>query len=227
MALDFGKSREQAAEKSTVASKPLFNLAKKSATAGLKDKLNKKDKPKFQLGAAKELSNSAAAPNTEIADVPSRVDAISVEPAVLAGPPVPDAAGSLKHNAATQAIEDTVKRAIADDAATDKYTFDEQTDAFKPEDVEKMRAAFEVLRDSIDHPEIVSDAIANILKFLQGDEALAQLIEPEDYGVMVRALRMSYGTTITKKVNNKEKKVKSEKSVDEIVDALDGMQFEL
>ena len=190
-----------------------FGVANKKASSNLKDKLKGSAKPKFSLGAKPK-------PETDVVSVDLPGTAATSEAKEIA-----------VVNPKTVAISDAVIDDPGDvhilSPTEEKYTFVEQPDAFAPEVVDQMQAQFEMLRQSLDHPEVVSEAVANILKFMQAHDGLAKLVEPEECGLMVRALRVSYGTTITKKVNNKEKKQKTIAKVDEIVDAMDGMQFEL
>lgn len=66
--------------------------------------------------------------------------------------------------------------------------------------VDALREQIENLRNSFEYPEQVMGATRNILLFLHENPQFTKLLEPEDYGIMVKALRQCHGVAQTNKV---------------------------
>ena len=109
----------------------------------------------------------------------------------------------------------------------DKFIHEEQPDKFEQEQVEKIKNALEILKNSLDDPDLVSEAIKNILTHLQEHPFLSDILAPEDLGMMVRGLRKSYGITIAKKKGKAKKKAANQADVDEVASMLSDMVIDI
>jgi hypothetical protein len=87
-------------------------------------------------------------------------------------------------------------------------------------EIEAFKQNLELLRGSFDNPEILSNAIRNILRSTRENPNFCGILAPEDCQLMVRALRQNYGAVATTKSQNKGKRAESKKTVGKIEDML-------
>lgn len=185
---------------------------KANAFAALKNKTTAKSatKPAFNLGKAKQNATPPA-PQSGVAQTE-----------VAKGP----AASRAPSPAASVAAPDVEDR-VATIREAKEFIHEDQPDDMTENAVKQLQDSLQTLRDSIDHPELVSEAIKNIMLNLQEHEFLRDNMEPEDYGSMVRGLRVSYGKTIAKKQERSTKRKSNDADVDQIISALGDMNFSL
>lgn len=97
--------------------------------------------------------------------------------------------------------------------------------AYTPEQATALQSSINTLANSLDHPDIVGQAVAHILQSTREVPELADLLSYEDLGLMVAGLRESYGKTITEKQTRSKKKTKTDQEAKDILADLKGMSF--
>lgn len=105
------------------------------------------------------------------------------------------------------------------------FVFNDQPDTLPADDVEKFLNNFEILKKNIDHPELVSQSFRDILIRMKERPDLVDNMAPENFGIMVRALRVSYGVQITKKSAAKNTRSKQKEAVAQTIDDLKAIGF--
>jgi len=113
------------------------------------------------------------------------------------------------------------------EVSSKEFQYDSQKEKYSSEEVKEIQAALETLKNSIDQPEIVGQALRSIMHDMQTNPNLVDLLAPEDIGLMVRGLRESYGVAIAKKQQYKSKRKRTEEEVDNTIDELKGLGIEL
>ena len=108
-----------------------------------------------------------------------------------------------------------------------KFTFDGQTEKYNQEHVTHLEDCLRILQDNIDNKEMVSEAMKNIMIHLQEHPELVDIMLPESEGLMVKALRRSYGTTIQKKKTRSSKRAQSAKEIDDMMGELAGFELDI
>ena len=177
--------------------KPAFAIGKKSATNSLKQSL---------AGAG----NSQVAKTATEPETPGSAEVLA-EPASEVGAII----GDVPPVAPTSEIQDG------------KYDFENQPEGLPEGAVQTMKDNLEILKSTIDHPEMVADAIKMILQHMQSHPQLKEMLQDEDYGNMVLALRTSYGTTLVTKQKSAGKRAASSAKVEETLDLLGEMELTL
>lgn len=110
--------------------------------------------------------------------------------------------------------------------APEEFSHESQPDKLTEQEIKEFRETIEVLENNLDHKDLIGNAITNILKKLKAREQYRTLLLPEDCGLMVKALRESYGVAITIKKTKTASRGKKQQEVDNIVDdLLDGMKI--
>lgn len=182
-------------------------------------KANPFDKLKQQVEKKKttfNLKNKTTTPNTKSVAPPAP------QPAATDGDAGPSVSVSTPVAASPQNSPEEKVAAIRE---AKEFIHDGQPDEMSKQAVEQLQISLEVLRNSLDHPELVSEALKNLMLDLQEHEFLRGNMAKEDYGLMVRALRVSYGKTIAKKQERSATKTKNSEDVDSIVSMLGDMNF--
>ena len=98
----------------------------------------------------------------------------------------------------------------------DEFNDDSQIDAFTEEKVAQMRKGLIFLADQIDNKQEVGEILKNLMMMMHNTPELAEIMQPKDIGLMVRALQENYGRVIVKKNKRSEKRKKNEESLKEI-----------
>lgn len=95
-----------------------------------------------------------------------------------------------------------------------------QLEGFDQDALDEYQTNLSILRESLGDQELVGQAIANLLQSMQQHSFLAKVLRPQDGGVMIRALRESYGVVIAKKSERSTKKAEKSKKIDDIASEL-------
>jgi len=103
----------------------------------------------------------------------------------------------------------------------------EQVDGIDKDAIKTLKENMDILIQSITHKELVTSAIRIVLIHLKKYPFLKDILLPEDCQIMVRALRESYGSTITKKNQRRDKKDASSAEVDAVVESLSDLDFKI
>ena len=93
--------------------------------------------------------------------------------------------------------------------------------------IEKLVNSLEILFNNMTDKEIISDAIIKTMNLIEEHPFLAPILRPKEHGLMVRALRESYGTTIAKKDKRSNKKKESSEAVKKIGQDLAGFHIDI
>lgn len=101
-----------------------------------------------------------------------------------------------------------------------EFNHSQMTEIMMPVDEETFRAAIGILHGVFDNPEIVMNATKNILRSLRDNPQFSNFLVPEDTGMMVRALRNSYGLVASSKTVSKEKRKTKQDSIDAVADEI-------
>ena len=97
----------------------------------------------------------------------------------------------------------------------------DQPDNFSSEAVQSLKDNLQLLRDNFSNPDIVANAVRRVMQDIKQNPNFNDIMQPEDYGTMVKALRESYGVAVVTKQAKSRKK--SKKSIDpELESKLDG-----
>jgi hypothetical protein len=94
-------------------------------------------------------------------------------------------------------------------------------DGFTPEDQKHLWESMDILRSSIEHPELVAGATRNILIVLKENPEFCGLLKPEDYRLMVKVLRESHGLVVSSKQGNRSKKASKTADIEAVAALLD------
>lgn len=124
-----------------------------------------------------------------------------------------------------QAVAQTDAQKVHQAAVVNKFDHITQVDSLTQEQVESFKANLEVLAETVDDREMVGMALKSLVSSLRENPIFAEILHPEDFGLMVRALRNSYGVAITKKTEKKETKSKKAAEVALAVEELAGLDF--
>jgi hypothetical protein len=90
---------------------------------------------------------------------------------------------------------------------------------------EQLRQALGTLVQSFENKELVGSAVTYVMQTISANPHLKDNIQPDDIGLMVRGLRMAYGTVIVKKQQGQEKKRVKQESLNEIDELMSGSGF--
>lgn len=101
-----------------------------------------------------------------------------------------------------------------------EFNHSQMTEIMMPVDEETFRAAIGILHGVFDNPEIVMNATKNILRSLRDNPQFNNFLVPDDIGMMVRALRNSYGLVASSKTVSKEKRKTKQDSIDAVADEI-------
>lgn len=101
-----------------------------------------------------------------------------------------------------------------------EFNHSQMTEIMMPVDEETFRAAIGILHGVFDNPEIVMNATKNILRSLRDNPQFNNFLVPDDIGMMVRALRNSYGLIASSKTVSKEKRKTKQDSIDAVADEI-------
>jgi len=109
---------------------------------------------------------------------------------------------------------------FSEDAASKEFQSPDQPDNFDENEVTILKEKLEILVENMPNKELVQGALKTILLHLERHPFLYDILKKEDCGLMVRALRTSYGVTVTVKRQKKEKKGRTQKDVKDVMDEL-------
>ena len=109
---------------------------------------------------------------------------------------------------------------FSQDITDQEFNSPEQKEAFEKQEMENIKEALKILEDSLDDKELVSDAVRYIFQHVQQHPFLADMLAPEDIGLMVRGLRNSYASVVAKKSERSNKRATNAAKVDEIAKEL-------
>lgn len=110
----------------------------------------------------------------------------------------------------------SVPTVVASSTELKEFNHSQMTDMMMPVDQETFRAAVSILHGVFDNPEIVMNATKNILRSLRDNPQFNTFLVPEDIGMMVRALRSSYGLVASSKTVAKDKRKSKQSSIDDV-----------
>lgn len=110
----------------------------------------------------------------------------------------------------------SVPTVVASSTELKEFNHSQMTDMMMPVDQETFRAAVGILHGVFDNPEIVMNATKNILRSLRDNPQFNTFLVPEDIGMMVRALRSSYGLVASSKTVAKDKRKSKQSSIDDV-----------
>lgn len=96
------------------------------------------------------------------------------------------------------------------------FNHSQMGEGFTEDDIQGFKDALAVLHSVFDNPEMVMNASKNILRGLKDNPMFVKFLQPEDCGLMVRALRESTGIVASSKIAGKEKRASKSKSVDDL-----------
>lgn len=175
---------------------------------------------KLNLGAA------PAVKNTE--NVPAETPAVATAGTVAQSASPMSTAHTAQPVQPAAEVESPPHSAPASAAAElDQFNHPTMLEQFTPEAVDSFRDSIQMLRDSFEHPELVANATRNILITLRENPNFIDILLPEDYGLMVRGLRESYGQVATSKTVNKEKRASAKSSIAAVADFLGDIEIDL
>ncbi len=109
---------------------------------------------------------------------------------------------------------------FSEDAASKEFQSPDQPDDFDENEVTTLKEKLDILVENMSNKELVQSALKTILLQLERHTFLYDILKPEDCGLMVRALRASYGVTVTVKRQKKEKRGQTQKDVKDVMDEL-------
>lgn len=201
-----------------------FNLGKnKNANT---DTATSVDKPKTGTFAgfnAKGFVNNSTKPVTENSDTPKSKFSFKKETPV-SEKEVP-ATGSAQKvappaNTASERLDDTAlfTETDIDETTTEKHK--SQPDEYADEDVQLFKKQIETLTENLDNKDMVGTVLKSLMLHMKQKPHIGQYVLPEDIGIMVKALRNSYGSVIMKKDARSEKKKKADMEVQEVADLM-------
>ena len=117
-------------------------------------------------------------------------------------------------------IENKSTPEFSEEVASKEFQTPDQPDSFDENEVTALKEKLEILVENMSNKELVQGALKTILLHLERHSFLYDILKPEDCGLMVRALRASYGVTVTVKRQKKEKKGRTQKDVKDVMDEL-------
>lgn len=161
-------------------------------TGGLKLKSNALNIAKSKLSGANPLPQSSASESGA-----TEISAVSPTEAVAkADPQLP-----------ADATASPPKEITADE-----YRHETQPETFDQDVIDEVKASLEIIDDSLTEgidKTLINDAMSNVLKHMLDHPFLEDVISDEDCGLMVRALKETFGTLIAKKTAAKGKRAAS------------------
>lgn len=86
------------------------------------------------------------------------------------------------------------------------FVYPDQPDKYPEEKVTALRNAMVDLLSNIEDRDIIAAAMRNVLQMTRETPHLADLLLPDDFGAMSRALRLSYNVAITRVTEKKTKR---------------------
>ena len=125
-----------------------------------------------------------------------------------------------KKTSGADSIENKSAPDFSEETASKEFQSPDQPDGFDENEVTALKEKLEILVDNMSNKELVQGALKTILLHLERHSFLYDILKPEDCGLMVRALRASYGVTVTVKRQKKEKKGRTQKDVKDVMDEL-------
>lgn len=107
---------------------------------------------------------------------------------------------------------------FSEEASANEFNSEDQPDEFQQAEIDNIREKLQLLEDNIDDKDIVQNALKIILTRTHEHEFLQGIFHPEDLGIMVRAMRESYGVTVTVK---KQRSTKRKQVAQDVADVMD------
>jgi len=132
-------------------------------------------------------------------------------------PPKPHVEETKKEAAAAVNKTPTPTAASSLSISADEYNFDDQPEKYTRAQVQNLHNALQLIETHIGDKEIIGDAVKNVLQLLQETPELCEILRPENGGLMVRALRESYGVVIQKKSERKGKRAVKQAVTDDFL----------
>lgn len=111
--------------------------------------------------------------------------------------------------------------------AAKEFTSPDQPEKYSKELVTEFRSSLDILVNSIENKELVSDALKKIMIDLLKYPFLGDIMHPENCQLMVRGLRSSYGVTLAKKQTRRTKKETTSADVEEVMDLIGDLDIEI
>lgn len=121
------------------------------------------------------------------------------------------------------AIEDkteVVASTFSEEDLAAEFNSEDQADKFQQAEIDNIREKLQLLEDNIDDKDIVQNALKIILTRTHEHEFLQGIFHPEDLGLMVRAMRESYGVTVTVKKQRSTKRKQVAQDVSDVMDEI-------
>lgn len=91
----------------------------------------------------------------------------------------------------------------------------------------KFRQQLEMLQSAIDGNGVLKDQMENILTFLDDNPEYKENVAPKDVAVFVAACRKVAGITVTEKVERKTRQTKTSAAVQDVLDDLADLTFDI
>lgn len=104
-----------------------------------------------------------------------------------------------------------------------KFVFEEQPDESTEEITEKFSAMLDHLANSVGTE--IADNLSRTLQFIKEHPFLADILKPEFIGVLVTAMRRSYGFVVQVQDEKQAKRKKKDEKVSGILNDLDNLTF--
>lgn len=108
----------------------------------------------------------------------------------------------------------------------DDFNHPSQAAAFAETQVVAIKNALKILEDNLEDKHVVSDSVRNVLLTMKKFPETAEMLEDEDYQIMVRGLRASYGSVLVAKQGRKKAKTDKAIRTDQAMDMLKGYNFD-
>ena len=118
--------------------------------------------------------------------------------------------------------EDEEADSVPEVVTAEEFNNPQQPDKMASAAVRELQTNMQLLLDSMDMPEQLGQQLYNLMQHIQTHPFLVGNLAPQDVGMMVLGLRMTYGVVIQKKVQKKEKRTARALTASEINEALEG-----
>ncbi len=105
----------------------------------------------------------------------------------------------------------------------DQFVHPEQPSSLSEKQVRAFKDAIAFMHSSLPHKEESPQAMRIVLRMIEEEPFLNELMLPEDCGAMVKVLKTSFGVEIAKKQTRSAKTKKSEETQSELMEALDSL----
>lgn len=180
--------------------------------------------------AKKTFSLGKPKPATEPVEGQTSVD-VQAELDALASPKQPTALdiidGILADDAKAIAEREPTEILDKPDSLETDLHYEGQPEEMGETWADKIAAGIAVIKSELEAETMdkirVSEAMRSVMISMREDPNTVSILANEDKGAMVRALRLTYSTTLATKQNNKSKKKATSQKVDDVVGLLAGL----